>query len=56
MDTEATVRSNFATRLYDKLAGTQGSNNLFLSPFSIQVALAMCAVGARGKHAECLPT
>jgi serpin B len=38
-----------ATRLYDKLAATQGGKNLFLSPFSIQVALAMCAVGARGE-------
>ena len=49
MDTAATVRSDFATRLYDKLAGTQAGKNLFLSPFSIRVALAMCAVGARGE-------
>src|SRR4051794_4482238 len=49
MDTQATIRSDFATRLYDKLAGTQEGKNLFLSPFSIQVALAMCAVGARGE-------
>src|SRR5437588_696641 len=38
-----------ATGLYDKLAGTQEGKNLFRSPFSIQVALAMCAVGARGE-------
>src|SRR5262245_18285413 len=49
MDTPATTRSGFATRLYDKLATTQAGENLFLSPFGIQVALAMCAVGARGE-------
>src|SRR5437764_13914202 len=49
MDTPAIIRSDFATRLYDKLADTQAGKNLFLSPFSIRVALAMCAVGARGE-------
>jgi serpin B len=49
MDTPTTARSDFASRLYDKLAGTQAGKNLFLSPFSIRVALAMCAVGARGE-------
>jgi serpin B len=49
MDTTTTARNSFATRLYEKLAGTQASENLFLSPFSIQVALAMCAVGAKGE-------
>ena len=49
MDRPATARSEFATRLYDKLAATQAGKNLFLSPFSIRVALAMCAVGARGE-------
>jgi serpin B len=49
MDTAATVRSDFATRLYSKLAATEAGKNLFLSPFSIRVALAMCAVGARGE-------
>jgi serpin B len=44
-----TVRNDFATRLYDKMAGTQSGKNLFLSPFSIDIALAMCAVGARGE-------
>jgi len=52
MDTAASIRSDFATRLYDKLAGTHAGKNLFLSPFSIRVALAMCAVGARAKRAE----
>lgn len=47
--TKTTVRSDFATRLYQELAGTEMGKNLFLSPFSIQVALAMCAVGARGE-------
>jgi serpin B len=47
MDTEATSRSDFASRLYDKLTGTQPGKNLFMSPLSIRVALAMCAVGAR---------
>src|SRR6516162_2870931 len=49
MNTAALIRSDFATRLCDQLAGTQAGKNLFLSPFSIQVALAMCAVGARGQ-------
>jgi serpin B len=49
MDTPATAPNDFATHLYDKLAETQAGKNLFLSPFSIQVALAMCAAGARGE-------
>ena len=49
MDTTAADRNDFATRLYDKLAGTEAGKNLFLSPFSIQVALAMCCRGARGE-------
>ena len=49
MEMSATARGDFATRLYDKLAGSQTGKNLFLSPFSIRVALAMCAVGARGE-------
>jgi serpin B len=49
MNTPTTARRDFATRLYEKLATTQAGNNLFFSPFSIRVALAMCAVGARGE-------
>ena len=52
MDTSATVRSDFATRLYDKLAGTQEGKNLFLSPFSIRVALAMCRRGGQGRNTQ----
>ena len=48
------VRSDFATRLYDKLADAETGKNLFLSPFSIQVALAMCAVGAKGETRKVL--
>jgi serpin B len=49
MDTTTSTRNTFAARLYDKLASTQAAENLFLSPFSIQVALAMTAVGAKGE-------
>lgn len=49
MTTAATVRTDFATRLYDMLARTQAGKDLFLSPFSIQVALAMCGAGAKGE-------
>ena len=54
MATTASVRSDFATRLYDKMADAEAGKNLFFSPFSIQVALAMCAVGARGKTRKVL--
>lgn len=49
MDTTTTGHSHFATRLYSKLAALKAGKNLFLSPFSIQMALAMCAVGAKGE-------
>lgn len=49
MKTPETIRNDFATRLYAKLAGTEAGKNLFFSPFSIRVALAMCAVGAKGE-------
>jgi serpin B len=49
VDTAENLRSDFATRLYDRLAATEAGKNLFLSPFSIRVALAMCAAGARGE-------
>jgi serpin B len=54
MNTAALIQSGFATRLYDTLAGTQAGKNLFLSPFSIQVALAMCAVGAKAETRKVL--
>jgi serpin B len=40
---------SFTVRLYEKLADQEAGRNLFFSPFSIQVALAMTAVGARGE-------
>lgn len=49
MNATTTARNIFAVRLYDKLASTHAGKNLFLSPFSIQVALAMTAVGAKGE-------
>ena len=54
MDTSVTVRSDFATRLYDKLAVAEAGKNLFLSPFSIRMALAMCALGAREETRQVL--
>lgn len=42
-------RADFVTRLYEKLAEAEAGKNLFLSPFSIQVALGMTAAGARGE-------
>ena len=49
MHTADTGRRDFATRLYEKLANTHAGKNLFLSPFSIRVVLAMCSVGAKGE-------
>src|SRR5262245_41706180 len=44
--------NSFASDIYRKLADPESKNkergNLFLSPFSIEVALAMTAAGARG--------
>jgi serine protease inhibitor len=40
--------SDFATRLLKTLADREADQNLIASPFSIQVGLAMCAVGANG--------
>lgn len=43
------MAKDFAGRLHHKLATEKAGENLFLSPFSIQVALAMCARGAAGQ-------
>jgi serpin B len=47
------VDVDFGLRLYDALAGARGGaqpgENLFVSPFSIQAALAMVAAGALGE-------
>jgi serpin B len=48
-NTPVIVRSDFTTRLYDRLASIEAGKNLFFSPFSVRVALAMCAVGAKGE-------
>ena len=49
MDNPAITRSDFANRLYSKLTGTHAGENMFFSPFSIEIALAIAAVGARGE-------
>jgi serpin B len=54
MTTAAISPNDFATRLGHRLAQTQAGKDLFLSPFSVQVALAMCAVGARGQTRKVL--
>jgi len=48
MGTRAASQS-FATRLHRKLSATETGKNLFFSPLSIQIALAMTAVGAKGE-------
>ena len=47
--TKTATKPEFATRLYNRLAIEKAGENLFLSPFSIQVALAMCGRGAKGE-------
>ena len=42
----------FDLRLYGQLAGDKG--NLFLSPYSIQVALGMCSAGSQGQTQTCM--
>jgi serpin B len=46
--TTARDANTFASRLYHKLAQSQ-TGNVFLSPYSVQVALGMCLAGARGE-------
>lgn len=45
---KATQAADFASRLFEVLARAKKGENLFLSPFSIHTALAMCAAGAGG--------
>ncbi len=46
MTTAVTSEKDFGSRLYNRLALEKSGQKLFLSPFSIKVALAMCARGA----------
>jgi len=48
MANTAIVRHDFPLRLYGALSKDKQDSSLVLSPFSIQVALALCAAGARG--------
>src|SRR5579884_635860 len=43
---------SFAVDLYHQLAPAQPDKNLFLSPYSIRVALLMAAKGARARTAD----
>lgn len=54
MTTTETARAQFFARLYGALAKAQTGTNVFLSPFSIQTALAMCAAGAKGATRQAL--
>src|SRR3954467_6309666 len=54
MMTATTAHGDFANGLYTQLAGARAGTSLFLSPFSIQVALAMCAAGAKGETRKVL--
>ncbi len=49
MTTTPAVRGDFAARLHDALAAARPASDLFLSPFSVQTALAMVAAGAKGE-------
>lgn len=49
MNVPSAIGNDFGTRLYDALAQNEAGRGLFLSPFSIHIALAMCAAGARGE-------
>ena len=43
--------NEFALDLYEEVCGTQASDNIFFSPYSISSALGMTYVGARGQTA-----
>ena len=54
MSATSSVDTGFAIRLYDALAAARAGQDMFLSPLSIQIALAMVAVGARGETRHAL--
>jgi serpin B len=54
MNAVRTPRPDFAIRLYGEVAEADARSNLFLSPFSVQTALAMCAAGAHGETRKVL--
>jgi len=47
-----TASGDFAFDLYAQLAKENDGKNMFFSPYSMSIALAMTAEGARGKTAE----
>ena len=51
---QSTARANFAARLFAQLSSTRADENVFCSPLSLEIALAMCAAGARGETRESL--
>lgn len=48
MDTLSTATNNFGYDLLNRLAQAEPSGNVFVSPLSIALALAMTSVGATG--------
>lgn len=50
----ATEKTSFVSRLYQKLSAQNKGENLFFSPYSIQVALGMTAAGAAGETRKTL--
>ncbi len=45
--------NNFGTQLFQKVS-TKENSDLFISPYSIQVALGMCAAGAKGDTSKAM--
>lgn len=48
----SSAANDFGWNVLNHLAKDKGNDNLFLSPYSISVALAMARLGAKGKTAE----